>query len=103
MKRIPVRWFPSAMRGLALCLALSALWATISAGSAWAAGATSLAISGNPVPLTSWRGTARAKVTFTTFGSPGPFSVANGQLLFGADDGEHGRELWAMPVGDLPN
>ncbi|MET0801255.1 MAG: endo alpha-1,4 polygalactosaminidase [Actinomycetota bacterium] len=42
MKRITARWFPSAMRGLALCLALSAMWATISAGSAWAAGATSL-------------------------------------------------------------
>jgi hypothetical protein len=31
-------------------------------------------ITGNEAPLTSWSGTAHAKVTFTTFGSPGPFS-----------------------------
>ncbi len=30
--------------------------------------------------------------------NPGPFAVAGNQVLFGADDGEHGRELWALPV-----
>jgi ELWxxDGT repeat protein len=34
--------------------------------------------------------------------SPGPFTpVAGGTVLTGANDGEHGRELWAIPVEDL--
>src|SRR5215210_7667397 len=32
--------------------------------------------------------------------SPGPFSLVDDALLTGADDGEHGRELWAIPVSD---
>jgi hypothetical protein len=31
--------------------------------------------------------------------SPGPFTaVAGGRVLTGADDGVHGRELWAVPL-----
>jgi ELWxxDGT repeat protein len=34
---------------------------------------------------------------------PGPFSVMGDTLLTGADDGAHGRELWAVPLaGMLP-
>ncbi len=33
--------------------------------------------------------------------SPGPFTLAHGQILFGADDGEHGRELWAVPLAEV--
>ena len=39
-------------------------------------------IKSNAVPLTSWRGTARTKVTYTTsFGSPGPFAEINCSAL----------------------
>lgn len=33
--------------------------------------------------------------------SPGPFTpISGGLVLTGANDGEHGRELWAIPLGD---
>lgn len=32
---------------------------------------------------------------------PGPFWVVGDQVLFGADDGDHGRELWALPISAL--
>jgi hypothetical protein len=38
---------------------------------------TSRTIRSNLVPLTSWRGRARAKVTFKSFGAPGPFGELN--------------------------
>ena len=33
--------------------------------------------------------------------SPGPFTALPNLVMTGADDGVHGRELWAIPKTDL--
>lgn len=33
--------------------------------------------------------------------SPGPFTRIGNLVITGADDGAHGREPWAIPVGDV--
>jgi hypothetical protein len=79
---------------------------------------SSRAITSNSVPLTSWRGTARTKVTYTTsFGSPGPFAEINCSALHYRADihpfrmapdeearaGTAGADNSFRPQIDLPN
>ena len=33
--------------------------------------------------------------------SPGPFTAVRNVVITGADDGGHGRELWAIPLADV--
>ncbi len=61
--------------------------------------------------LEAWRSDGTAAGTFLLgdvnpgrdASAPGPFTpIAGGLVLSGAEDGEHGRELWAFPVTEAP-